>query len=176
MRLPSFCLLLFLPRLLAAQCTPPVTINPIPRLCSGDPSYQLSANPAGGVWSGPNISPVGLVTLPGMKGFFTATYIYSDSTCTDTVQAGFQVISGPSLSAGTDFTITCGGTPRVIGAYIQGPNRYAFWSTPDGHLLDPPTDLNGRVDEPGTYILTAIDTTVGCPSRDTAICYPYLPS
>ena len=176
MRLLFTLLLLFPVRLLPAQCNPPVTIDPIPRLCSGNPSHQLSATPAGGVWSGPNISPGGLIALPGMNGFFTATYIYSDSSCTDTVQAGFQVISGPSLSAGTDFTIVCGGTPRVNGAYIPGPNRYAYWSTPDGNLLDPPTDMNGRVSEPGTYILTAIDTTVGCPSRDTTICYPYLPS
>jgi hypothetical protein len=176
MRLLFTLLLLFPVRLLLAQCTPPVTIAPIPRLCSGNPSHQLSATPAGGVWSGPNISPGGLIALPGMNGFFTATYIYSDSSCTDTVQAGFQVISGPSLSAGTDFSIVCGGTPRVNGAYTPGPNRYAYWSTPDGNLLDPPTDMNGRVSEPGTYILTAIDTTVGCPSRDTTICYPNLTS
>ena len=170
-----FAFLFLLPaQLLTAQCNPPVTIDPIPLLCNGNPDYQLSASPAGGIWSGPNIAPSGLIKLPGMKGSFKATYIYSDAVCTDTVQAGFQVISGPSLSAGTDVSIACGTIPRVNGAYLPGPNRIAYWSTPDGHLLDPPTDLNGRVDEPGTYILTAIDTTVGCPSRDTSIFYPKL--
>ncbi len=81
MRLLLTCFLLFLAHLLAAQCNPPVTIDPIPRLCSGNPSHQLGATPAGGVWSGPNISPDGLIKLPGMNGFFTATYIYSDSAC-----------------------------------------------------------------------------------------------
>lgn len=174
MRLFFTATLLSLAQLLAAQCNPPVTIHPIPKLCNGNPEYQLGATPAAGVWSGPNISPDGLIALPGMKGTFTATYIYSDSVCTDTVTASFQVISGPSLSAGTDVSMACGTMPRVNGAYLPGPNRIAWWSTSDGHLLDPPTDLNGRVDEPGTYILTAIDTTVGCPSRDTSIFYPKL--
>jgi len=173
MRLHPTIALLFLAQLLSAQC---VTFDPVPTQCSDIQTYQLSATPAGGLWSGNQISPAGLVTLRGLNGFQFATYIYSDSTCTDTVTVPFQVINGPALSAGTDFSIACGGTPRVNGAYAEGPNRYAYWSTSDGHLLDPPTDLNGRVSKPGTYILIAIDSTVGCPSRDTSICYPYLPS
>ncbi|MCC6463463.1 MAG: T9SS type A sorting domain-containing protein [Saprospiraceae bacterium] len=172
-----FIFFLMLPlRQLMAQCNPPVTIDPIPTLCNGEPSYQLSAHPSGGVWSGPNISPSGLVSIYGLYGNRTATYTYSDSICTDTVQAFFQIIDAPSVNAGTDFSIVCGKTARVNGSFINGPHVYAYWSTPDGHLLDPPTDMNGRIDKPGTYILTAIDTVTGCAGRDTSICYPYLPS
>lgn len=50
MRLLFACLFLLPARLLTAQCNPPVTIDPIPLLCNGNPDYQLGASPAGGIW------------------------------------------------------------------------------------------------------------------------------
>ncbi len=176
MRLLTTMTLLALSRLLPAQCNFPVTIGPIPTLCNGDGTYQLTATPAGGSWSGNQISASGLVHLTALFGGQSATYLYADSTCTDTVTAPFQVIAAPNVNAGTDFTIVCGNTAHLNGSFTQGPNNTAFWTTADGHITGAADDMNTPIDAPGTYVLTAVDNATGCTRRDTVVCYPYLPS
>ncbi|MBK7936864.1 MAG: hypothetical protein IPJ82_07115 [Lewinellaceae bacterium] len=166
----------FLSRLLSAQCNPPVSIAPIPFLCADAQTDQLNATPAGGVWSGNQVSPGGLVNLSNLFGAQYVTYMYSDATCADTVTVFFQVNTGPNVSAGTDFSIVCGNINYLVGAYITGPGNTAFWSTSNGHFVGPVTDPVTPVDEPGTYVLTAVNSSTGCSNRDTVVCYPYLPS
>jgi|GEM_PF-4136825 len=173
MRLFTTVLLLSLSHLLPAQC---VTVAPIPNLCNGNLTYQLVASPSGGIWSGNQVSPSGLVNISNLFGFQFATYIYSDANCTDTVTVSYQVLSGPGVAAGTDFTIVCGNINYLVGAITPGPNNTGFWSTSDGHFVGPVTDMVTPIDRPGTYVLTAVSNSSGCSRRDTVVCYPYLPS
>ncbi|MGB1039490.1 MAG: gliding motility-associated C-terminal domain-containing protein [Flavobacteriales bacterium] len=63
------------------------TINPVSPICIGDPSINLSAQTAGGSWSGNGITNSSLGTFdPSSAGAGTHSIIYSINSCTDTVQ------------------------------------------------------------------------------------------
>ena len=61
----------------AAQTGPPdPTINSIGAICNTDPTFQLSAATAGGVWSGNGVSPTGLFN-PSTAGIGSHTIFYN---------------------------------------------------------------------------------------------------
>jgi PKD repeat protein len=105
------------------------TINPLPvvnagadtSMCNVATPVHFIGTPAGGTWSGPNITPTGNYTANGL-GSFTLTYSYSDAnSCTNTDTRVVNVINGVQPYAGPDFS-TCYSnlTTPLIGAPAGG--------------------------------------------------------
>ena len=118
----------------------PISVNagPAMTLCQGSAPQQLTgATPAGGVWSGANITPAGVFT-PSIVGSNVVTYTVTtpigctfSSTRTINVTAASPVDAGPNRTACVGatafqlFPITPGGTwsgsPLVTSAGVFNP-------------------------------------------------------
>ncbi|MDO8366716.1 MAG: gliding motility-associated C-terminal domain-containing protein [Saprospiraceae bacterium] len=55
------------------------------------------------------------------------------------------------------------------GNSSSGPTFPVIWTTPDGHFVSGDTTLNPTVDQPGTYILSIVNTVTGCVTNDTVV-------
>lgn len=54
--------------------------------CPGSSPFMVTGfSPSGGTWSGPNISPAGLITPPNVSGSFTVTYSWNGCTSNKTI-------------------------------------------------------------------------------------------
>lgn len=61
--------------------------------CPSAPPFNVSNfSPAGGTWSGPNISPAGVITPPSVPGSFVVTYIWNGCTSKKTINIDGIVI------------------------------------------------------------------------------------
>jgi len=127
---------------------PPPTIDPIPDVCRNNGPIALTANPAGGSWSGTHIPDPNPIFRPDSGAGNPWTYYTDLNGCSDSVQsevynvwAGFDQSSCPGEPP---FQLN-NGTPA--GGTWSGP-----YTTPAG-MFDPST--------PGTYDIT-YTTADGC--------------
>jgi hypothetical protein len=109
----------------ANQCTNSdgamVTVNALPSVVANDAevctgfTVQLTANPAGGTWSGANVSASGLFDASGLAaGPYNVTYTYSDANqCTNSDGAMVTVNALPSVVA-NDAEVCTGFTVQLI--------------------------------------------------------------
>ncbi len=105
-----------------------LTVNNLPvvnagadlTVCNQPIPFNLTGTPAGGVWSGPNISSSGTFT-PAGNGVFTEVYTFTNSNnCTGRDTAIITVVNPSTVNAGND-TALC-----LNGASVQ------FAPTPPG--------------------------------------------
>jgi hypothetical protein len=90
-----------------------ITVLPIPTVAASDVTIcnqpipvQLSATPAGGIWSGTNVTSGGLYT-PNGTGNFVLAYTYKATNgCSNSDQMTISVIAPTPVSAGND-TLVC---------------------------------------------------------------------
>lgn len=124
----------------SATATATITVNPLPvvnagpdmNLCDQPIPVQLNGTPAGGTWSGSNITSSGVFT-PNGTGVFTVIYSFTDlNGCTNSDAADITVIAPTITNAGTDFT-ACLNAPSVV---LNGAPAGGTWSgtnvTPGG--------------------------------------------
>jgi gliding motility-associated-like protein len=147
-----------------------VTVNPLPIVNAGPDQLfcdqpfpqQLTGVPAGGTWSGPNISTGGLFT-PNGTGVFTVTYTYTDANfCSDSDQADVTVIpvTNPA-NAGADVAVCVGSAAfQLTGTPGGGSWSGAPWVTTGG-LFTP-----GAA---GTYVLTYSEGSGTCVTQDQVV-------
>ncbi len=109
-------------------------------------------------------------------GTYYVRVIDSVSTCVsrDTIYVPFAKNSTPSVNAGSDYAIICGGINYLNGAPASDSIVSVLWYTADGNILDTPNQRHPRIDQPGTYIFHAYNAFTGCGNRDTCIVSPYL--
>ncbi|WP_165864876.1 T9SS type A sorting domain-containing protein [Rufibacter latericius] len=115
-------------------------------LCVGGPAIDLGGYPAGGTWSGENVTKVGdkYQFTPSEKGTFVLTYTVPDSykecgrsaTTTILVRPNADVVAGNygPLCVGGD-PIKLGGTPAGgvwTGDHVTYKDGY-YWFTPSAH-------------------------------------------
>lgn len=113
------------------NATVTVTVNPLPvvnamadqNLCDQAVPVQITANPAGGTWTGTGVSPTGVFTpTPGDHGTFTLTYTYTNANgCTNTDQTDVTV--GPVTqfaTLGPDTAVCLGAVPIILQAQPPG--------------------------------------------------------
>lgn len=90
-----------------------ITVNPLPIInagpdttaCNQPNPFTLSRSPAGGMWSGPNVSPAGVFT-PNGTGTFTLTYTFTNANgCTASDTRVVTIISPTQPDAGPDFAV-----------------------------------------------------------------------
>ncbi|OON66722.1 gliding motility-associated C-terminal domain-containing protein [Hymenobacter sp. CRA2] len=79
---------------------PTIGMRPDTVICAGSTqAVQLRASPAGGTWSGPNVSASGLFTPPtGFIGPVTLTYTATVSGCTASATRRIGVVNAPALA------------------------------------------------------------------------------
>lgn len=154
-----------------------VTVNPLPvvnagpdvNVCNSQPSVTLVGTPAGGTWSGPNISGAGIFT-PAGPGTFQVTYTYTNgNVCTNSDIAQVTVFevatvanAGPDQDlCGTIVSMAANLPVTGTGAWSQvsGPNTATITA-----LTNPTTTMTGLI--PGTYIFRWTISNGPCTSSD----------
>lgn len=132
-----------------------ITVDPLPVVQAGSditfcdqPIAQTLAgySPAGGTWSGPNVSPGGSF-LPNGPGTFNLTYTYSDGngcTANDQVAVTVITITNPAY-AGNDTAVCIGSGPFALAGAPTG----GTWS---GLHVDPAGTFSP--DAAGVFTLT----------------------
>ncbi|KIC89065.1 SprB repeat-containing protein, partial [Flavihumibacter sp. ZG627] len=155
-----------------ANCTTTITINdllvaidPVVPLCENGASVQLSANPAGGVWTGVAVSSAGSFdpAIAGV-GVHTITYTYTDlNNCEVSSTVEIEVRALPELSitatpvlcrgesSGTALAVANGGTPGY--SYV--------WQTLPQQAVDRAVGLPA-----GNYTVEVTDA-IGCQSSSS---------
>ncbi|MFT5018742.1 MAG: gliding motility-associated-like protein [Polaribacter sp.] len=126
---------------------PPI-VDPIPDVCQNTGSIALTANPAGGTWSGTHVPDPDPIFRPD-SGVGTPWTTYTDlNGCSDSVQSEvYQIWAGYDQSA-------CPGSAsfQLTNGYPAGGTWSGPFTTPSG-IFDPST--------PGAYNIT-YTTADGC--------------
>ncbi|MEJ8757049.1 gliding motility-associated C-terminal domain-containing protein [Pontibacter sp. H259] len=95
-----------------AQVT--IKVNPLPVVkagpdiivCNNPVPTKLTGNPAGGTWSGQNVTADGTFTPPTQTGVYTLTYTYTDPKgCSNYSTMQVTVNEAPVADAGQDVTV-----------------------------------------------------------------------
>jgi PKD repeat protein len=154
-----------------------VTINPLPvvnagadiNVCNNQAPVTLTGTPAGGSWSGPNITAGGVFTSSG-PGIFPVTYTYTNGNgCTNSDVAQVTVFEETTVSnAGPDqdlcgTVVSMAANLPVIGtgawSQVSGPNTATITAP-----ANPTTTMTGLI--PGTYIFRWTISNGPCSSSD----------
>jgi large repetitive protein len=145
-----------------------VTVNPLPvvnagtdqTVCDQPIPVQLNGLPAGGTWSGPNVTPSGLFT-PNGTGINSLTYSFTDGNgCTNTDVVDITVIAPILANAGPDFEACVNAAPIILNG------------TPAGGTWSGPSVTPGGTFTPGTVGTVTLVYTFGtatCLNTDTLI-------
>jgi hypothetical protein len=130
-------------------------------LCSNAMPVTLTANSAGGTWSGTGVSASGLFTPSGAVGTQTITYTPASGQCYSAGTATIQVIQTPTVSV-TDVGPVCLNSPPFTLTCSTGS---AFWSGPG---VSPSGMFNPSIAGPGVVSITC---TAGgqCPASDNTL-------
>lgn len=159
------------------SATVTVTVNPLPivnagpdiNLCNNQAPVTLTGTPAGGTWSGPNITAGGVFTTSG-PGVFQVIYSYTNSNgCPNSDIAQVTVFEETTVAtAGPDQDL-CGSVVSmaanlpVIGtgawSQVSGPNTATITSA-----INPSTTITGLI--PGTYVFRWTTSNGPCSSSD----------
>lgn len=106
-----------------------VTVNALPVVTANDTSFcnttavqQLVGNPAGGTWSGTNVTSTGLFT-PSANAILTYTYTDANG-CIGSDQVNVTVTSPTSINAGNDTSICI----NAINVQLNGIPANGQWS------------------------------------------------
>jgi large repetitive protein len=106
---------------------PNVNVGPDTTICNAPIPVQLIGTPAGGTWTGPNVSPTGLFTPSGV-GVFTVIYQYSNSNnCLGSDSKVITVTNGIIPIVGNDTTV-CQNAPSLV---FTGSPAGGTWSGPN---------------------------------------------
>jgi PKD repeat protein len=146
-----------------------ITVNPLPvvnagadtTVCDQPIPFQLGGvSPAGGTWSGPNVSPSGQFT-PAGAGTFTITYSFTNANgCTNTDSRVVTVISPTLAVAGSDIQV-CLGSPNVTLNGTPAGGTWTGTNVTGGGIFSPITL--------GTYDLVYTFGAGACINRDTLV-------
>jgi PKD repeat protein len=140
----------------------PVNAGSDDEVCLNSPAITLNGNPAGGTWSGTNVTAGGIFT-PSLDGVFTLTYSLGTGSCLTTDDLDITVNALPAVNAGIDFTVcTDNGLVSLNGIPVGGT-----WTgtAVTGTNFDPLTAGIGSFNL--TYSYT--DAITGCSNSDILV-------
>ncbi|MGV3610626.1 MAG: PKD domain-containing protein [Fluviicola sp.] len=121
-----------------------ITVNPLPVVNAGPDTtacdqpnpFQLSQSPAGGTWTGMNVSSTGLFT-PNGTGTFTLTYTFTNANgCTNSDTRNVTIISPTQPDAGPDFAV-CIDAPNVTLSPTPTGGTWTGSFTTAGGIFNP---------------------------------------
>lgn len=152
----------------SASANATITVNPLPivnagndtTLCNQPVPVQFTATPAGGTWSGPNVSATGVFT-PNGTGTFTLTYSFTNANgCTNTDTKNVTVVAPPMANAGADITV-CVDAANVTLNGTPAPGTWTGSGVTAAGIFDPTVA--------GTFALVYTAGTSTCLTRDTLL-------
>lgn len=136
-------------------------------------------------WPSPRFSlPVGTFDNSNCKillepGLLKVTLQNPENGCiSEDVQLFSSVDATPSVSAGSNVGLWCGGTPNLLAATDPPDNGNGFsffWKRPDGSTYPASWGSHLPVSEPGYYVLHGVNLFTGCEDLDTAWVAPAPP-
>jgi gliding motility-associated-like protein len=132
-------------------------------VCVGSGPLQLNATPVGGTWSGPQVSPAGVLST-SVAGSYTLTYSIGTGTCLLQDQVNVVVNDLPVVDAGNDIAVCLDGGVQVLTATPTGGTWSGVGVDPITGEFDPLLALPGG--NPVTYLYT--DPASGCSNSDGA--------
>lgn len=130
--------------------SPKVTIIGPNTVCLGTSPIQLTATPAGGVWSGTNISTSGLYTPPAFIKTDAIKYQFTQNNCVGSETKNISTVSKPQVNLGNDINF-CRNEIKMIGINTE-PNLTYRWNTGENTAKIFPSRT-------GTYTLTVSNGT-----------------
>ena len=149
----------------------------------GGTRVTLDTIPAG--WGNPRYSlpvaffdntPCRELTEPGL---LRATLVNPENGCVSEDTHFFSSLKKtPSVSAGSDLSLWCGGAPHLLAATEpkNNDNVYSFfWERPDGTTHPAFWGSTLTVTEPGAYVLKGVNLFTGCETSDVANVAPAPP-
>lgn len=137
-------------------------------LCSNASAVTLTANNAGGTWSGTGVNASGLFTPSGAVGTQTITYTPAAGQCYSPGTASIQVIQTPTVNI-TDVQPVCvTSAPFTMNCGVGN-------STWTGLGVSPSGVFNPSIAGPGNILLTCT-TTGQCPATDNTVISVVQPS
>jgi hypothetical protein len=150
---------------LVINATPPPTViaqNDI-SICAGSPATQLTATPAGGTWSGTNVSSGGLFT-PAAPGLYTALYQYTipGTTCSNSDSVKISVLALPQINIYPVAPICVNAAPLQLSASPSG----GTWS---GNGVSTTGLFNPANSGTGLRTLTYTVTQNGCQNSGSIV-------
>ena len=143
-----------------------VTVNPLPQVsagaditvCNNPVPTKLTGSPAGGVWSGANVTADGTFTPPTETGKYELTYTYTNSLgCSNSDKMVVTVDQAPVANAGEDKVVCLNSGSFNLTATPAG----GAWS--GSHVTASGTFTPAAV---GTFTLTYTYGTGSCRTTD----------
>ena len=136
-------------------------------VCLNSGSFNLTATPAGGTWSGKHVTASGTFT-PAEVGTFTLTYTFGTGSCRTTDQVKVTVNALPAAPTASGTTI-CPGFNTTL--QVQNPNGSIAWfdAATGGNKVGTGESFTTPVlDKTTTYY---VETTIegGCTSTRRAV-------
>jgi hypothetical protein len=143
--------------------TNPLAINagPTQQVCDNAPTFNLSGfSPAGGVWSGPGVSPTGSFNPdPSLVGPVVLTYRVTQSSCQVEATRTITVNASPNVSAGPDVSFCSNAGAQTLTDFSPTGGN---WTGSGVNAQGVYTPANS-----GITTLTYTFTQNGCPASDT---------
>ncbi|WP_147383342.1 Ig-like domain-containing protein [Pontibacter oryzae] len=151
----------------SSTATVTVVVNPLPAvdagkdltLCNSPVPTKLNASPAGGTWSGANVTADGTFTPPTATGVYELVYTYTDALgCSASDKLNITVTETPVADAGQDMVVCLNSGAFALTASPTG----GIWSgsalvTAEGTFTPSAT---------GTHTLTYTYGNGSCESTD----------
>ena len=125
---------------LTAVVTPLPIVNagPDSTACNQPTPFTLSCSPAGGTWSGPNVSATGIFT-PSGTGTFTVTYTFTDGNgCTNSDTRVVTINNPIQPNAGNDFAVCIDAANVALNGSPAG-GTWTGTNVTSGGVFDPTT-------------------------------------
>jgi hypothetical protein len=149
----------------------------------GGTRVTLDTIPAG--WGNPHYSlQVGFFDNSNCRelmepGLLKATLTNPNNGCVSETSRFFSALKKtPSVSAGSDVGLWCGGAPNLLAATepkINDNTFSFFWERPDGTTHPAFWGSTLTVTEPGAYVLRGVNLFTGCETSDVATVAPAPP-
>ncbi|MFK7978374.1 MAG: choice-of-anchor V domain-containing protein [Saprospiraceae bacterium] len=109
----------------------------------------------------PTVDEEGIYTL-------TVTDTLTGCTATDILEITEDSASDLFAASGDAEQLTCGKTSLTLNANAsEGENIIYQWTTEEGNIVADDNSLTPTIDQPGKYILTVQDTSMGCTAVST---------
>ncbi|WP_161890903.1 Ig-like domain-containing protein [Pontibacter russatus] len=144
-----------------------VTVNPLPKVnaglditvCNAPVPTKLQGSPAGGTWSGPNVTATGFFTPPATLGNYELTYTYTNASgCVASDKMVVTVKEVPLAEAGDDRVVCLNsGSFKLAGLPAGGSWSGSKYIRADGTFTP---------DAAGTFTLIYTHGTGSCESKD----------
>lgn len=154
---------------ITVNSNPIITFPDIENICAGSPSVQINnVSPAGGVFSGINVSSSGIFN-PVESGDFSIQYkVQNSEGCSDSLTKNVIVDPVPTVDAGED-QIICASDPEIDLTGIVTNATGGVWSGGEGTMSPSHTSLDVKYTASLNEITTG-NVTLTLTSRGSGSC------